>query len=371
MDSARAFVQAAAPVLACSAYHANAMQLGIIGLVAQSLRLILCLISGRMSEKVGRTRLIVPSAILMALAAFGLTHAHSLIQIAICYTLAIVSLGAFYPPLQALIGDVSKVGELTKNLGAFNFGWCLFSAVAGLTTSAYLRKNGNISAVFYLAIATAIGAAMLVKRWKKSSPLKRLKEQQQPIDDDQAPKHLLTIARIGLVASFFGWGIIAMLFPNLAKQLGWTDAEAVTAVAMLMFGQFVGMLIVNASPWWRGKIWPQVMAQSIMMVCALIVAFISNQLVLDAAIFVIGSMISIIYTAALYHGTSARKKLGKNTGIHESLLALGNVSGCFVGGIAANYLAPRAPYMLFAGVLLATLLVTAVLSNRQKSCIIS
>lgn len=365
MDSARAYVQTTAATILAFHYHADAQTLGIIGVVAQSIRLLFCLFSGRVSEKVGRTRIIIPSGILMAIAALGLTQAHNLNQVALFFTLAIVSLGAFYPPFQALIGQVSKVGELTKNLGAFNLGWCLFSAVAALSTRWLIQ--GGTTIPFYVATVTSLLAAGLVSRWRRGVPFVKNKPE-LPAPEEHHPWCVLPIARVGMVASFFGWGIIAMLFPKLANTLNWTDAETTTAVGMLMAGQFVGILLTNWSPWWRGKVWPQVMAQSVMLVCAVILTLASNQYVLDITIFTIGTMVSVTYAAALYHSTSARKKLGKNTGIHESLLAFGNVSGCLVGGVAATQLAPRAPYILFAVVLMATLVSTAVLARNKETC---
>jgi predicted MFS family arabinose efflux permease len=133
---------------------------------------------------------------------------------------------------------------------------------------------------------------------------------------------------------------------------------------MLLYGQAFGILATSTSPWWRGKYWPQITAQSTILICALVVSFASNPILIGASFFAIGSSLGITYAAALYHGISARKAMGKNTGIHESLIAAGNILGCLLGGFAAQEISPRAPYILLACLAVVSL-ITAFIASRE------
>lgn len=45
--------------------------------------------------------------------------------------------------------------------------------------------------------------------------------------------------------------------------------------------------------------------------------------------------------------------MGRNMGIHEALVAAGQVSGSIIGGFAAQYIGLRSPYFILAGIALA------------------
>ena len=337
--------------------------MGTIGMAAQVGRFPFCLIAGPLSEKVGKKAISVPAAMVMLAAAVGLSFSKNNMQLAVFYILAITSLGAFYPPIQVFISQVSKRGELTKNLSAFNFGWCFFSATAAFV-STWLIKRGTIVPFYAAAICAAI-AAVLVIAWnaRPVSATETMEVEDAPMEE---PKHLLFISRMGLLSGYFGWATVAVLFPKLGKSLKWDDSTILATIAMLMWGQAIGILAANASPWWRGKLWPQVMAQATMALCGVVIVISSQPIALGAAFFVLGAMSSVAYTAALYHGLSSRKNKGKNAGIHESIIAAANITGCLIGGIVAQQFNLRAPYIAFTVFMGTCLVITLALSTSNR-----
>lgn len=364
-DGALALVQTAVPLIAIR-FGASFMMLGIMGFVAQAVRMPICVTAGHLSEKTGRAAIIVPAAVTVAISSIGLALAHSNYQVIVLYSILLAAIGAFYPPLQALVGDVSKRGQLTKNLSMFNMGWCIGGAVMAIAAR-WLVPMG-LPSTLYVAAAGTFVAAGLVLTWRgkavdRSSPDEVTATAVPAIE----PRNLLLIARMGHVLGFFSFSTVRMVFPKLGIELGWTEARVAGVVALLLWGQAVGMMLASASPWWRGKLWPQVMAQCLMLASGLAVALFSSPVLLGAAFFGVGASQSIAYTAALYHGLSARRSLGRNTGIHESLVAAGNISGSLLGGLAASLIAPRAPYVLIALLASVSLISTAALSTRRES----
>lgn len=364
MESGLALLTVAMPLLAVQ-FGASWMLLGTIGWVAQIVRTPVCFTAGPLSEKVGRAKLIIPAACICGASIAALSFARTNTHIIILYTIAMASIGAFYPSLQALIGDVSERGQLRKNIGMFNVGWCVGGATAALI-GRWLVAIG-LSKVFIIGGISSAFAAVLVLTWphKPAAHTPENQDTESATGEDYGP--LLLISRMGHFTGFFGASVIRVLFPKLALEtLHWSQSTVVTSVALLLWGLGIGILIINISPWWRSKLWPQIAAQAIMMISSLGVLFSSSPYILSALFFGFGVAHSVAYTGALYYGLSSRKGRGMNTGIHEGLVAAGSVLGCLLGGIVAQHIAMIAPFVLLSALAGCCIPVSAVLWAKRQ-----
>lgn len=366
MESGLALLTIAVPLLAVQ-FGASWMLLGTIGWVAQLVRTPVCFAAGPLSEKVGRAKLIIPAACICGASIAALSLARSNMHVIIFYTIAMTSIGAFYPSLQALIGDVSERGQLRKNIGMFNIGWCVGGATAALI-GRWLIVIG-LPKVFIIGGISSALAAVLTLTWPHK-PAARTADESENIEAASGENYgpLLFISRLGHFTGFFGASVIRVLFPKWALEtLHWSQPTVATSIALLLWGLGIGILVINISPWWRGKLWPQTTAQAIMMACSAGVLFSSSPYILSALFFVFGMAHSVTYTGALYYGLSNRKGKGKNTGIHEGLVAAGSVLGCLLGGIVAQHIALTAPFMLLSALAGCCLPVSLVLWMRRSA----
>jgi MFS family permease len=364
MDGSLSLVQTAMPLLAVR-LGADALALGTISLVAQCVRLPICFTSGPRSERVGRKTLIVPSAVAIIISYALFARAHSIAQIVLLYTLALASIGGFYPALQAMIGDVSRRGQLTRNLGAFNIGWCVGGGLAALAAKPIMAAFGLRNS-FYFAMAWATLALVVVLIWRKDGPNEVSEEDRAAFAAQDNPA-LLIVSRMGMFTAFFGYTMVRMLFPKLAvSSLHWSDLEVAWSVAFLPVGQGVGMLATTATPWWRGAFWPQVGAQLLLGGSGVMVALYSSPTLLAAAFGALGFAQSITYTSALYQGLAARRNRGRNTGIHEGIVASGGITGSLAGGVVAQWLSPRAPYVVLTCAAAVCLITTATICLKRR-----
>ena len=354
-----ALATAVAPLLALR-LGADAMALGVMGLVAHTVRLPLCLASGHVSERIGRTRIIVPVMCLVAVGMVGMALSREMVTLVVFYCVAVAFASSFYPPFQALIGDISKRGHLRKNLAAFNLGWCMGATAAALGAGWIVIIGLHLAP--YFGAVTALVAAGLLLAWR-NKPASHEEESTGPFPD--YPGYLLLIARMGHFTSFFGQATIRIIFPKLGQTLGWSDPSIARVVAMVMVGQAVGMIAASASPWWRGKLWPQVGAQGLLLVAACGIAAASSPVLLGACFLAAGIALSVIYAGALYYGLCSRKERGRNAGTHEFLVAAAYVAGSLLSGLLAQYVSPRAPYVLLA-CLAAVCMVTAFFLTRTR-----
>jgi predicted MFS family arabinose efflux permease len=134
---------------------------------------------------------------------------------------------------------------------------------------------------------------------------------------------------------------------------------------MLLVGQAVGIALVSRGEWWKGRLWPQLAAQALVLIAAIAVFLTSSEFVFAAAFVALGVSLVVAYTAALYYGMQSRKDMGRNTSIHESLVALGNIAGAASGGAVATHFNLRAPYGMIAA--LAAIMLFASLAVRARS----
>ncbi len=357
MDCGIVFLQTAMPLIVVR-LGASALILGTIGWIGQAFRLPMCLFVGQFSERVGRIVIIVPAACAFALGCLLMSFAGSPWQILPCYVIALASVGGFYAPLQALVGDVSQRHELRKNLGAFNLGWCAGSAVAALCVP--FLVSWGLDRTLYAGSAAGLVAASLVLLWHSCCHRKQNGATTEIQEEASTYGWLLLISRIGHFVSYYGYSTIRIMFPKHAiTGLGWTEVMVTWATAQHLVGLGVGVTVAGLSGWWRGKVWPIAGALGIMTVSA-VVATLSRIVVPTAlAFFAFGLSQGIVYTAALYYGLSADGARGRNAGVHESLVAAGGISGCLLGGIAAQKVGLVAPVVLLS--VLSCFALTAVL----------
>ncbi|MGQ9456543.1 MAG: MFS transporter [Armatimonadota bacterium] len=361
MDGGIVYLQTAMPLLAVR-LGASAFLLGSIGWIAQAFRLPMCLVSGYLSERIGRTKIIVPAAISFAVGCLLMSFAQSAWHVLPFYVIAMSSIGSFYAPLQAFIGDVSKSEELRRNLGAFNMGWCTGSAAAALFTPALVCLGLNIT--LYVGTFASLLAASLVLSWQRNPKHELANNTSAQHSQPTNHSSLLLIARIGHFLSYYGYSTIRILFPKYAiSGLGWTEVAVTWVTAQHLVGLSLGIIVASASGWWRGKLWPILGAQLIMTGAAGAAALTRIPPLFALTFFAFGIAQSIVYTAALYYSISGTGKRGKNTGIHESLVAAGGISGCLIGGLVADKIGLAAPLKVLS--LLGCLGMIAMLAVRK------
>jgi MFS family permease len=97
-----------------------------------------------------------------------------------------------------------------------------------------------------------------------------------------------------------------------------------------------------------------------MLLFAMVMAITSRKAVFALAFLGVGAALGIAYTSAMYHGLSARRKRGRNSGIHEALVSAASITGCLFGGILAQLFTTRAPFVLFGVLVGLGLVATAV-----------
>ena len=355
MDGAISMAQTALPLLALR-LMADSWFLGMLSWVAQAVRLPFCLFTGRISERTGRMPVIASALLLFVASALVMSFAGSLKALLASQILMLISVGAFYPSLQALIADRSPKGQLTGNIGAFNLGWCLGSALCSLAAGYLLQVYARLP--FWAAAAMGVCILLVLLSWQSSHSAAREAAKSEETFAPADP-NLLLVARMGHFLAMFGLTTCRTLFPQLARQYC-SEGVVGVLIAILVSGQTVSMVLAGAGPWWRGRFWPILASQGLICLGAIGVLMGQGAPAFAISLFAVGSGLGISYTGSLYYGLQARSRSGHNAGIHESLVAAAGISAGLIGGATAQWIGIRAPYVTMS-ILAAVMMLSSVL----------
>ena len=355
MDGTLAMVQTSLPLLAIR-FGAGAWFLGMLGWIPQAVRLPFCFTSGLLSDRIGRVKVLIPAAIIVLITCTLLAYVKSNNSALIIYMILMSAVGAYYPSLQAFIGDHSPQGDLRKNLTFFNLGWTVGSSVCGLAAGFLFMMWTSLPFIFG---ATLIGILIFVIiSWARKPGCENGDDAVVETASADLPGPLLFIARTGHFLGFFGYALIRNIFPKLGIDLHFSESSVGVLTAMMLVGEASGIFIAGMGPWWRGKLWPLILAQSVMLISGLLIFKAESPIAFGAAFFVHGLSLGIAYTGALYYGLQSRTNMGRSTGIHESLVASAIILGSLMGGTAGQFISLRAPYVIFSGIALTAVVVS-------------
>ena len=118
---------------------------------------------------------------------------------------------------------------------------------------------------------------------------------------------------------------------------------------------------------WQYKLWPLLLVQGGAAAASLVVASTQNVGAFAAAFVMLGINAGLAYVSALFYALHGRQEgKGRSSGFHEAVVGSGVFMGPLVGGLVAQYVNVRAPFVVCAGVLLLATAVQLVLTARGR-----
>ena len=126
MDFNFDLVALAVPLLAIS-FGASSLQLGFLGALQRFLYILVCPISGRLSDHWGRKGLAISGAALFGATCLALTQVQNVTSIAWVIPWIGVTLGLFWPALQGWLSDQGESQLLRQSTSLFNLFWSIGS----------------------------------------------------------------------------------------------------------------------------------------------------------------------------------------------------------------------------------------------------
>ena len=347
------------------------LQLGIIGSAAAGIYALVVVSMGAMSDRLGRKRVIVAGALLTGLSYALMPLSRTPIHIILLMLVCGCGMASFWPVLEAWMTEEGDAEEIRKELGAFNVSWSVGGAIgpfiAGLI---YTRSSAMAFMCAAVGMSVVAGLAALHKKPDAVSEAIDGALDQVPVEppDEPVNRAVLYCAWIANFASWFAISEIRVLFPKLGLDMGMQPWVIGAILFALSIALTIAFGVMGVSERWHNKASPLLCSQAFVAILFLASAAVESPLVFGFLFFGLGLGFGVTYSYSLYCSVVGSLNKGEASGRHEMVLGSGAFFGPLIGGAAAQmFHAPRAPYLLAAGLIAATLIVEATILLREKT----
>jgi len=326
---------------------ASAADLGWLGAVWIGVYAVLALMTGRVSDRVGRRKLAIIGCIIAACMTLACAFMTRIGPLLVLSGLFGAGLSCYWPSIIAWLGEDIAGHALAKRLTTFGVAWNI-GLLIGYYFSGVLFEHGSrlpfyCSAGFILLIPLLLSlpTRQIPKASSAGSPLS------EPVEIPKGRGFRKT-AWLANFASNFALGGTAALFPQLATHLGIgpdIHGALLSAGRAAALAAFVAMQFVM---FWRTRLWPLWIAQ---LCCAASIVWIgfAHETWMFAAAWIIGGAVSgYTYQASIYFTLEEMVEKGKGSGFHEAVVGSGMCFGPLLAGWVGNSQGLRLPYFFCA-----------------------
>ena len=361
MDGCFALVGLCVPLLAMrlGATYGDLGAISATGALAYSLS---CLISGRLSDRVGYRRSLAAASFAVVLIFSLYPFATRLSHIFVLSGATGVVIANFWPPLQAWLGKGMDRRRLLRALGGFNVSWSLGFLVGPALGGNIYQMDPNRAFVLGAGLIALLFLALLLVKVQEPCPAGISPSE---LASFPASRRFLPIAWAANFAAFFSIGSVRSLFPKLAIDQGIQPGSLGHLMALIGLAQLVAFFLVSRTDRWQFHLSPVVIAQllSVGGLCTFVLG--DSPAVFAFGLLTQGLLVGVTFTSSIFYSLCSESPGGRRTGFHESIVGSGFLLGPLAGGLAAQHFGPRAPYLLAAAVILCAIALQSFLLQRR------
>ena len=310
--------------------------------------MVVCIISGHLSDRFGRRFMTVIAAGVCTIAWAGMAAAATVWQLLGLAVLSGCGLALLWPPVEAWLADLSGDSPrlLNRNIGLFNVAWTGGLMVGPLVAGQLWDRLDE--GVFLVAGATGFFCLLLAVLTPTAPPAEEHIAPPAHVDP-RLLRLLMIMAWLGMVGCCFTRGMIGGCFPKLGDSLQYSKVLVGRLQFVLAGGQFAAFLITRATRGWQYRVAPLYVSVATGILASLAALWTTQPLVFAASFAIAGAALGVTYMAgityALQIGPEGR---GRRVGFHEGLMGIGLVSGSSLGGLVAQRMGLSAPFGLAA-----------------------
>lgn len=346
--------------------HLSSTFLGTLIAISTAFFVILAVPMGRLSDRVGRARVLCAACLLLASVSFILPFCRRKLHLVIVFPCVGISQALFWPAYEAWLAEREGGGNLITRLMIFNLFWSI-GIMIGPVLSSYLYSGSNPIIPFYLAGVFSLCNWGTIYFQSKShqgrhsssveTDLKPVPTFDQPLLPKPSPESqdaYLQIARVANFASWFSLGVLRQLAPKLTLEMGIPTKLFGNLMLTLGVLQTVMFLWLGTarSARWHYRLPPLIGVQLLSAAGFMGIRFLKPPILWAPAFGLIGVCAAVTYFSSIYYSLHGQSDKGNKSGWHEAILGSGILLGPFLGGIFADSaLGVKSPYLLCAGVI--------------------
>ncbi len=354
MDFCTGLVSFAVPLRALD-MGASVVELGLIGTAGTLTFTVACTFTGKLADRFDRRRLMAISAGLTSVVFCMLVFAVNYWMLLAGAALGWGLLALFWPTLQATLAENRNRAQLVKTLGTFNMFWTM-GFMCGPAAGGYLYLVGpQVPFIYGMAGMAVLTLAILILRFKPS-----VVHDEGPADEPSGHVDTARFRWIAWTASFTAFFMIGMLnnqFPKLAAVLLIQPDTLGILLAIPRLVQMLVFLIARYTTWWQFRLRPLVIPQVTAVIGMIVVATQDSPVVLAVAFGTVGMLVGAAFSASQFYSFFQEDRKGERGARNEMIIGLGMVSGPLIGGVLAQLIGLRMPYVLCCIVLISGMLV--------------
>ena len=338
---------------------------------------------GRLSDRIGRTRMLYTACILVGFVNLLIPFFYQdALSIALMVPIIGISQALFWPIYEAWFAERVDGGDLLRRIRTFNLFW-----TAGVTLGPFIAGNiyeMNHPLPFYITVTASVINLIIIisqsnislrlglsrkSRIETNKDVNSKSEYAESMDETvsispETRRTYLYIAWIANFASWFTLGILRNLAPKLMLQMGirertFGNLMLVNGLSQLLMFLFLGTPYPRR---WHYKLSPLLAFQAVGVIAFLGIWSVTNIPLWALAFFAIGTTSGMTYFCSIYYSLHGHIDKGAKSGFHEAILGSGALLGPFIGGISADLLGLKSPYFLSA--------VVIVISMIAQKCVI-
>ncbi len=321
--------------LASSRFHATEMEMGILG-AANALGYALpCMMTGLMSERVGRRRM-------CAIAAAGILAVNveepflgSVRGLCVAGFLRMFATGFLWPPLMAWFTETTGPRRFSRFLGGYNVSWAA-GILVGFLVGGWTYQRLGAGASF--GFGAVFSGALLVALFAFDPRPEPDREGDEPVcapPDAAAARNLVILGLLLLTCGCFLSSLVLYLFPKLAGASVSEEVQSRLHV-LRMAGQVAAFFVLTHTVAWHNKRWPMT-ATLLAFAAGIVLASAGPRLALSAPGFaLLGVGNGIAYMLSAYYALALVKTKGLGSGLQETLIGTGYLLGPLYGGALAT-----------------------------------
>jgi len=309
--------------------------------------------------------LIITSSSLMFLCIFAIQFVSSLALGFVLFAMYGFSMSLFWPPLMAWLSDGHEGASLGHRFSLYNMMWSFGGTVGPYACGWLAEKSARYP--LYLGCGIFLAAAVFVFCASFVLPTASAGNPPQDVDKSVDQKKtgesiLRFPAWVGLFATFFGFGVMFSIFPLAAtSELGLAESSVGLLLLVRALSSAITFFIIGKVVFWHFKALPIFIGQILSATCFVSLCFCHTAVSTGLFFGVFGIFAAFSYSTSVFHGVTGSAHRVNRMSIHESILALGLISGSAVAGIIYNVSSMTHVYAMCAGVILVGLVVQGVL----------
>ena len=334
--------------------------LGAAGSVAYTLS---CFAVGRWSDRVGYRRLMALSTGVLPILYLGYLIVDRVWQLFLIAVLIGPAMAAFWPCVQAWLGQGNGRRQLLGFLGRFNVAWAIGALLGPVVAGVLHAASPHLAYVLVSAVTAIVFISLL---------LVRIRDQPTATEDDDgghslaAARRFLPIAWTANFATFYTLGTVRSLFPKLGTDLSLGPELIGYIMSLVGLGQVVTFLLLSRTDRWQFRLAPLAVLQLVAVASLAGFTMTSSSLFFALGMLVSGVLIGATFTASIFYSLHARGPGGRRASIHEGVVGTGVFLGPLVGGLVAEHVSARAPYLVAMAVLMGALAIEVYLLWRSR-----